>query len=143
MATTLKFIYGTEAQILALTPESEAWYNLGFYYPSDRAYFYQAVDGEMKKYGYTDPGDQVEGVTINDKFMTGLKYNLIEEDVLLIPENYLLKYPYIYNAGSINCSGILIVGDSSNQDLPIQYNAVTDTLLIDAKVVVNQQINIK
>ena len=53
MADALKFIYGTEAQILALTPDSEYSFEKGFYYQSDKTYFYQAVGTVLKKYGDT------------------------------------------------------------------------------------------
>jgi hypothetical protein len=53
-----KFKFGTEVQILALTSASPQWTDLAFYYPSDKAYFYQVQNGVMKKIGTEATGDQ-------------------------------------------------------------------------------------
>jgi len=60
MAATLvpKYNFGTEAQILALLNTSPLWIDLAFYYPSDKAYFYQIQNGVMKKIGTEATGDQ-------------------------------------------------------------------------------------
>ena len=63
---SLSFKYGTEAQILALTTSSASWVDRAFYYPSDKTYFYQALDGVMKKYGGGGVG--VTGIGITQGF---------------------------------------------------------------------------
>ena len=71
MAEPLKFIYGTEAQILALTPASPNWINRAFYYPGDKDYFYQALNGIMKKYGAGESSGV--GHRLNGILMSGPK----------------------------------------------------------------------
>jgi hypothetical protein len=101
MATAVKFIYGTEAQILALTSESELWIDRAFYYPSDKDYFYQLLNGEMKLYGIGTAAAVGIGITLNDKVIGGVKSRIESEDVLTIPEFYE------YNVFSLNIEGVI------------------------------------
>ena len=67
MAELIKYYYGTEAQILALTNTSPNWVEKAFYYPSDKTYFYQLVNGVMKKYGDVSGVLSGIGITLNEK----------------------------------------------------------------------------
>jgi len=51
MGAAIRFIYGTEAEILALQPTDTRWVERAFYYPEDKTYFFQALNGVMKRYG--------------------------------------------------------------------------------------------
>lgn len=104
MGATLKFIYATEVQILALTPSSNKWVDRAFYYPADKSYFYQALDGVMKKYS----GDATEmgvGVRLNGKVMGVVKTFIEEDETLEIPAKYDYNTFSLSNAGIINCEG--------------------------------------
>lgn len=91
--------YGTEAQILALQPTDVAWENRAFYYPEDKDYFFQALDGVMKKYA-SGEGSSV-GVKLNGQTFAGIKTLIEENDILEIPENY------DYNTFKLNVEGII------------------------------------
>lgn len=100
------FISATDAQILAYNPSSPEWVEYGFYYPTDKAYFYQALDGVMKKYGDGDDDeDWGTGVTLNDKSIGGVKTLIESVDVLNIPENYDYNIFVLNVEGIINCEG--------------------------------------
>lgn len=93
----LKFIYGTEAQILALKPVSTNWVDRAFYYPEDQGYFFQARDGVMKKYGAGESSGV--GVRINGDLIGGVKSLIEAAETLTIPENY------DYNIHTLNVQG--------------------------------------
>jgi hypothetical protein len=99
MAEPVKYIYGTETQILALTDESPLWFNRAFYYPSDKDYFYQLVDGVMVKYG--GGSEAGVGIKLNNSVIGGVKILIEENDVLVIPANY------DYNTTSLNVDGVI------------------------------------
>jgi hypothetical protein len=106
MGNLVKYVYGTEAQILALTPADSHWYDKGFYYPSDKNYFFQALDGVMKKYGDGDPAVTGGiGVMLNDKVIGGIKIYLESPDILTIPEYFDYTTFFLHIDGSINCNG--------------------------------------
>lgn len=105
MAGLVKYVYGTEAQILALIPTDSNWYERGFYYPSDKTYFYQAVEGVMKKYGDTPTLSIGIGVTLNEKVIGGVKVLIENEDILTIPDYYDYNTFTFNIAGIVNCSG--------------------------------------
>jgi len=107
MAELVKYIYGTEAQILALNPTDVNWVEMGFYYPSDKSYFYQAIGGVMKIYGYTDISISGIGITLNDKIIGGVKNKIELLDVLHIPENYEYNLLSLHVDGVINCEGTI------------------------------------
>ena len=105
MAESIKFIYGTEAEILALTPTSDNWVNRAFYYPEDRTYFYQALDGVMKKYG---GGEQSSvGVKLDEKVVGGFKDYIEYGETLEIPLNYQYNGYDLTVDGTINNNGII------------------------------------
>lgn len=99
----IKFVYGTEAQILALVPTDAAWVDRAFYYPEDKPYFYQALDGVMKKYG----GGETSGVGIrlNGSIIGGVKSLIESTDILTIPENYEYNVHRLNVQGNINSEG--------------------------------------
>lgn len=101
----LKFKYGTDAQILALTPDSDAWVNRAFYYPSDKTYFYQALDGVMKKYGAGGLGVSGIGITLNDLVIGGVKTLIETNDILEIPVNWDYNTCSLSVEGTINVEG--------------------------------------
>jgi hypothetical protein len=107
MAGLVKYIYGTEAQILALDNTHDLWCERAFYYPSDKSYFYQLVNGGMKKYG--DGEDAVAssgvGVFLNGKVIGGVKTLIESIDSLLIPVNYDYNTFQLYVEGTIQCNG--------------------------------------
>lgn len=105
MAGSINFVLGTDAQILALTPESENWIDRAFYYPSDKNYFYQALNDEMKKYGEGDNESIGEGIRLNEKIIGGVKTLIEENDTLDIPENWDYNTFKLDIDGVINCSG--------------------------------------
>ena len=107
MGTTVRFIYGTEAQILAITPEDETWVERAFYYPSDRSYFYQALDGVMKKYGVEDITEVGVGATLNEKTIGAILTIIEEGDTLDIPEDYDYNTFRLTSQGVINCKGTI------------------------------------
>jgi len=99
------FYYGTESQILALTPSSSQWIDRSFYYPIDKTYFYQAFNGTMKKYGGGDVSLTGIGILLNGKVLGGIKTKIEETDTLEIPENYDYNTFSLIIAGIINCNG--------------------------------------
>jgi len=109
MAEFVKYVYGTEAQILSLLPDNPNWIEKAFYYPSDKTYFYQLVNGTMKKYG---AGTSVEtgsgiGITLNGAVIGGVKSLIEEEDILDIPEYYEYNIYDLDVDGIINCDGVI------------------------------------
>jgi len=106
MAELIKYFYGTEVQILGLTNVSPNWVEKAFYYPSDKTYFYQLVNGVMKKYGDVSGVLSGTGITINGQIMGGVKYKILENNVVDIPENYEYNVvSYLENNGVINNNG--------------------------------------
>lgn len=95
--------FGTEAQILALTPEDESWVEQAFYWPTDKDYSYQIFDGVMRKKGGGE-GSSV-GVKLNSQTFGGVKTLIEVNDVLDIPENYDYNTFSLGVEGVINCSG--------------------------------------
>lgn len=103
MGTIVKFIYGTEAQILELNPDNPKWVEKAFYYPNDKDYFYQALDGVMKLYGKgTSSGT---GIRLNGEIIGGIKRFIENQDVLNIPEYYDYNTYTITVEGQINVNG--------------------------------------
>ena len=102
----LKFIYATEAQILALLPSESNWNDRAFYYPEDKDYFYQALNGVMKKYG-SGEGSSV-GVKLNAQTFGGVKTTIESADVLDIPQFYA------YNTTRLNVAGVVEVAGEVN-----------------------------
>ena len=99
MAETIRFKYGTDEEILALTPSSPNWVNRAFYYPSDKSYFYQALDGVMKRYA----GGEAFGVgaKINDSVIGAIKRYIEPTDTLNIPTYY------DYNTYTLDVIGVI------------------------------------
>lgn len=111
MADTLnivKFIDGTEAQILALTPSSSNWVEKAFYYPTDKTYFYRALNGVMEKYGAGDVVAVGVGCTLNGKVIGGVKAFIESDDTLVVPENF------DYNTFSMKVDGDIILAGEIN-----------------------------
>jgi len=105
MANTItpEFIFGTEIQILALTNDSEFWFELGFYYPSDKDYFYQIIGGVMTK--KCDSNSTAVGIKLNGSVIGGVKTIIEETDVLDIPLNYDYNTFSLQVDGQINNNG--------------------------------------
>lgn len=99
MAATVKYYYGTEVEILNIPVDSLNWTDRAFYYPSDKDYFYQAIDGVMKKYG--GGGSAGVGIKLNDVVIGGIKRIIESGEILTIPENY------DYNTYSLTVDGII------------------------------------
>lgn len=99
----VRFIYGTEAQILALQPTDANWVDRAFYYPEDKEYFFQAVSGVMKKYG-SGQGSGI-GVRVNGDLLGGIKTLIEETETLTIPENYEYNAHRLNVVGSIDNEG--------------------------------------
>jgi hypothetical protein len=105
MADLVKYVFGTEAQIMALIPGNVNWIEKAFYYPSDRNYFYQIVDNEMKKYGDVSYEMDGVGITLNGLLIGGFKNYILLPDVLNIPENFEYNGFLLQVDGVINCDG--------------------------------------
>ena len=105
MADLVKYIYGTEVQILALTVADTLFIEKAFYYPSDKDYFYQLVDSAFKKYGSGDSAGV--GVTLNDKIIGGVKSFIESDETLSIPEYYEYNLHKLTVDGMINCYGTI------------------------------------
>lgn len=105
MGAAIKYKYGTEAQILALTTDSAGWVDRAFYYPEDKNYFYQALNGEMKVYGAGNVSIVGLGITLNEKIIGGVKTLIEQDDILNIPENWDYNTKTLTVAGEINCYG--------------------------------------
>lgn len=103
MAEPLIFIYGTEAQILALESTDANWIDRAFYYPEDRDYFYQVSNGVMKK--YVGGESSSTGVKLNDKVIGGVPTFIAETDVLEAPENFDMNTYKLNIDGIVNISG--------------------------------------
>ena len=103
MATNLNFIYGTEEEILALTPDSPKWKERAFYYPNDKEYFYQALEGQMKQYG----GGALAGVGVklNNVVVGGIKTHIQESEVLNIPADFDYNTYTLTVSGIVQCDG--------------------------------------
>jgi len=106
MANPIKFFYATEAQILALIPSNVNWIERAFYYPEDKSYFYQLLNGVMKKYG--DGIGSGVGITLNDRYIAGVKTWIEPEDVLVIPANY------DYNTYTLDVDGVINIDGQIN-----------------------------
>ncbi|MBK8807759.1 MAG: hypothetical protein IPO21_14390 [Bacteroidales bacterium] len=105
MATSVEFREGTEAQILALTPQSSSWIEKAFYYPSDKTYFYRVVNNVMVRYGAGEVTNVGIGITLNEKVIGGVKTFIEQNDTLLIPDNYDYNTFRLDIEGTINCFG--------------------------------------
>jgi len=103
---SVKFKWGTEAQILALLPTDAKWVNRAFYYPSDKSYFYQAVDGVTRKYG--DGSGSGTGVKLNGSVLGGVKTYIQTNELLDIPEHH------DYNTFSLKIDGDIKLGGQIN-----------------------------
>jgi len=103
MGAVVKYKYGTEAQILALQPTDAAWVDRAFYYPEDKDYFFQALNGAMKKYGSGESSGV--GVQLNEKYLSGIKTKILNTEILTIPENYDYNTFTLDVEGIINCDG--------------------------------------
>jgi hypothetical protein len=105
MGATIRFIYGTEAQILELTPLSDKWVERAFYYPEDRPYFYQALNGVMKKYGSGE--DSGIGITLDGRNIGGVKMLIDDNEVLHIPQEWEYNVRRLLVRGIINTFGTI------------------------------------
>ena len=105
MANLVTFIYGTEAQILALTPASDKWIENAFYYPRNCDYFYQIVDGVLKRYGTGNTAGV--GIKLNGLTIGGVKQVIEETDVLDVPENWEYNVFDFSVEGVINLDGVI------------------------------------
>jgi hypothetical protein len=107
MAGLVRYVFGTEAQILALTAADELWYDRAFYYPSDQTYFYQVLNGQMKRYGDGVAAAVQTGIGcfLNDKVMGGVKTLIEGVDSLLIPDNYDYNTFRLDVEGLVQCNG--------------------------------------
>jgi len=106
----VRYIYGTDAQILAL--ESSELVERAFYYPSDKNYFYQAISGELRKYG--DGDAEIfggVGAYLNNKVIGVPKKYIREGETALIDQDY----QYTIH-GELICEGEII----NNGELNIQ-----------------------
>jgi hypothetical protein len=103
MANPIRFKYGTEAQILALTPADSKWVDQAFYYPNDKDYFYQAFQGVMRIYG-SGSGAGV-GIKLNGKVMGTVKRVIREGEVLDIPTDYDYNTYTLRISGIVDCRG--------------------------------------
>ena len=106
MATTIRFIYGTEAQILALTADSTNWVEQAFYYPDDKPYFFQIRNGVMKKYSGDSTLSGV-GCRINGQVIGGVKQWIRGDEVLNIPADWEYNVTVLKVNGTIVCDGII------------------------------------
>ncbi len=97
------FVYGTEAQILALTFSSENWIDQAFYYPNDQTYFFQVFDGVMKRYAGGEGSGT--GVRLNDAVLGGVKTLIEDDDILEIPDNHDYNTLTLTVDGIVNCDG--------------------------------------
>lgn len=114
MANALKYFYGTEAQILALTPTSANWIELAFYYPTDKDYFYQALNGVMKKYcssNSTSTETGGKGVFLNGAVIGGVKEKINEDETLEISEDFAYNTYFLETSGIINNLGTINIRD--------------------------------
>lgn len=103
MADIPTFKFGTEAEILALPITSISWVNRAFYYPDDKDYFFQALDGIMKKFA---GGESIgAGIKLNDQVIGGVKTLIEINDILDIPENWDYNTFTLNVEGIINCTG--------------------------------------
>jgi len=103
----IKFFYGTEAQILALTPADAKWIEKAFYYPNDKGYFYELLDGVMKKYG---AGEIIiinsgVGIRLNNEIIGGQKRLIETHETLGIPVNWEYDVFHLDVDGVIECEG--------------------------------------
>jgi hypothetical protein len=105
MAATIRFIYGTEDAILSLSSSSENWVERAFYYPEDKTYFYQALNGQMKRYGGGDIQLLSVGITLDGRTIGGVKTHIEPEEVLDIPVSYDYNTFSLTVSGDINCNG--------------------------------------
>lgn len=88
---------GTEAQILALTPESPLWKELAYFIATDKNYYYQIINNEMKPYGN---GGGV-GIMLNGSVIGGVKSVLSQNDSLIIPKDWEYNSHRLINNGTI------------------------------------------
>ena len=107
MAQKIEFYDGTEAQILALTPTSDKWVDKAFYYPSDKDYFYRALNGTMHAYGLagstgTNAG---VGVKLNGQVMGGVKTIIAQSETVDVPQDYDYNTFSLAVNGQINVLG--------------------------------------
>lgn len=103
--SSVKFFLSTESEILALLPTSPKWVNLAFYYPEDKDYFYQIVNGVMRPIGKNASIglNTGEGVTINGKVMGGVKTFIKQDELVDVPVDY------DYNTFSLRVSGQMLI----------------------------------
>lgn len=99
----VQYKYGTEAQILALQPIDDQWVERAFYYPDDKGYFFQALNGVMVKYGGGE--DSGVGVRINGDLIGGVKSVIEVNEILDIPENFEYNIYRLNINGTVNCNG--------------------------------------
>lgn len=102
----VEFKYGTEAQILALTPTDSNWIDRAFYYPDDKDYFFQVLNGIMKKYGSGE--NATLGIKLNGRGIGGVKTLIETNDILDIPENW------DYNTFFLDIDGLIEVEGQIN-----------------------------
>jgi len=107
MAQVVKFFDRTEAEILALTTASTEWVDKAFYYPSDKDYFYRALNGTMHAYGLagstgTNAG---VGVKLNGQVMGGVKTTIAQSETVEVPRDYDYNTFTLTVKGTINVLG--------------------------------------
>ena len=107
MAKDIEFFDGTEAQILALTSAHPKWIERAFYYPSDKDYFYQILNGRMRPFGKVGSEGTAAGVgvKINGQVLGGVKTHVLSSDSVDIPQLYDYNTFALSVEGEINCNG--------------------------------------
>lgn len=108
MADLVKYYFNTDTEILSLTPTHPAWQDRAFYYPEDKTYFYQALDGVMKRYAGGDVSVIGVGCTIDEKVIGGVKQVIYSGETLEVPEDFE------YNVSRLSVQGIANVQGTIN-----------------------------
>ena len=114
----IKFKESSEQNILNLKIGDTQWVERAFYYPSDKDnIFYQVINGRMRKFDCTlgsgtstsETAQEAIGILLNSKMYSGYKMNIIESDILFIPEDYEYHGNYLTINGLVNCEGIISI----------------------------------
>ena len=113
----IKFKESTEENILLLKQGDSQWIERAFYFPNDKDnIFYQVINGRMRAFDCTASSgggggvlQEPIGIELNSKMYSGFKMNIIDTDVLYIPEDYEYHGNYLSVNGLINCEGIISI----------------------------------
>ena len=114
----IEFKESSEQNILNLKLGDAQWVERAFYYPVDiDNIFYQVINGRMRKFDCslgsgTSTGATAQeaiGILLNSKMYSGFKMNIIDTDILYIPEDYEYHGNYLSISGLINCEGIISI----------------------------------